>query len=418
MKTGAASLQDRLGRIVVLAVPYLWMAVFFLLPFLILLRISFSETRIGIPPYTEVFNWLGGLAFEFQGTLSNYAFLFTDSLYLAAYGNSVKVAAISTLLCLLIGYPMALGISRVKGSLRTVLLMMVIVPLWTSFLIRVYAWIGLLKPEGLINAMLIWIGLIDQPLALLHSSFAVYLGITYSYLPFMVLPLYATLEKQDHSILEAAADLGDKAEELGVCFHYNVTIEGFAMEQGRIVGVDTTEGRQTADRYVCAMGPYAPILLKTIGIRLPIYPIKGYSITMPITDPDAAPRSTIMDETHKVAITRLGDRIRVAGQAEIIGYNKNLGSHATDSVRYVVNDLFPKGGDLSQAQGWTGLRPMTPDGTPVIGPTRYDNLFLNTGHGTLGWTMSCGSARVVADLVMDRKPDIDMDGLTAARYGQ
>ena len=208
MKTGAASLQDRLGRIVVLAVPYLWMAVFFLLPFLILLRISFSETRIGIPPYTEVFNWLGGLAFEFQGTLSNYAFLFTDSLYLAAYGNSVKVAAISTLLCLLIGYPMALGISRVKGSLRTVLLMMVIVPLWTSFLIRVYAWIGLLKPEGLINAMLIWIGLIDQPLALLHSSFAVYLGITYSYLPFMVLPLYATLEKQDHSILEAAADLG------------------------------------------------------------------------------------------------------------------------------------------------------------------------------------------------------------------
>ena len=212
--------------------------------------------------------------------------------------------------------------------------------------------------------------------------------------------------------------LADKAEELGVSFHYNVTIEGFAMEQGRIVGVDTTEGRQTADRYVCAMGPYAPILLKTIGIRLPIYPIKGYSITMPITDPDAAPKSTIMDETHKVAITRLGDRIRVAGQAEIIGYNKNLGSHATDSVRYVVNDLFPKGGDLSQAQGWTGLRPMTPDGTPVIGPTRYDNLFLNTGHGTLGWTMSCGSAKAVADLVMDRKPDIDVDGLTAARYGQ
>ena len=208
MKPGTASLQNRLGRIVVLAVPYLWMGVFFLLPFLILLRISFSETRIGIPPYTEVFKWLGGLAFKFQGTLSNYAFLFTDSLYLAAYGNSVKVAAISTLLCLLIGYPMALGISRVKGSLRTVLLMMVIVPLWTSFLIRVYAWIGLLKPEGLINAMLIWTGLIDQPLALLHSSFAVYLGITYSYLPFMVLPLYATLEKQYHSILEAAADLG------------------------------------------------------------------------------------------------------------------------------------------------------------------------------------------------------------------
>lgn len=212
--------------------------------------------------------------------------------------------------------------------------------------------------------------------------------------------------------------LADKAAEMGVSFHYNVTIDGLAMEQGRIVGVDSSEGRQTADKYVCAMGPYAPILLKQVGIRLPIYPIKGYSITMPITDADAAPRSTIMDETHKVAITRLGDRIRVAGQAEIIGYNKNLGSHATDSVRHVVNDLFPKGGDLAKAEGWTGLRPMTPDGTPVIGPTRYDNLFLNTGHGTLGWTMSCGSARVVADLVMGRTPEIDMDGLTAARYGQ
>ncbi|MDP4796871.1 MAG: D-amino acid dehydrogenase [Rhodospirillales bacterium] len=207
--------------------------------------------------------------------------------------------------------------------------------------------------------------------------------------------------------------LADKAAEMGVSFHYNVTIDGLAMEQGRIVGVDSSEGRQTADKYVCAMGPYAPILLKQVGIRLPIYPIKGYSITMPITDADAAPRSTIMDETHKVAITRLGDRIRVAGQAEIIGYNKNLGSHATDSVRHVVNDLFPKGGDLAKAEGWTGLRPMTPDG-----PTRYDNLFLNTGHGTLGWTMSCGSARVVADLVMGRAPEIDMDGLTAARYGQ
>ena len=212
--------------------------------------------------------------------------------------------------------------------------------------------------------------------------------------------------------------LAKKAEDLGVKFLYNVTIDGFAMEQGKIVGVDTTDGRVSGDKYVCAMGPYAPVLLKTIGIKLPIYPIKGYSITMPITDEEAAPRSTIMDETFKVAITRLGDRIRVAGQAEIIGYNKQLGSHATDAVRHVVNDLFPKGGDLSKAEGWTGLRPMTPDGTPVMGPTRYDNLYLNTGHGTLGWTMSCGSARAVADLVMDKTPGIDMDGLTAARYGQ
>ena len=212
--------------------------------------------------------------------------------------------------------------------------------------------------------------------------------------------------------------LSEKAAELGVEFHYNVVINRFVSEQGKIIGVETEQGLETADRYVCALGPYAPILLKTVGIRLPIYPIKGYSITLPVTDSDAAPQSTIMDETFKVAVTRLGDRIRVAGQAEIHGYDKDLGLHATDAVRHVVTDLFPKGGDVSQAEGWTGLRPMTPDGTPVVGPTRYDNLFLNTGHGTLGWTMSCGSARAVADLVMDKKPEIDMDGLTAARFGQ
>jgi len=212
--------------------------------------------------------------------------------------------------------------------------------------------------------------------------------------------------------------LAAKAAELGVTFRYNVTIGGLVVEGDRIVGVDTTDGRVSGDRFVCAMGPYAPILLKQVGIRLPIYPIKGYSITLPVTDSDAAPQSTIMDETFKVAITRLGDRIRVAGQAEISGYNTRLGSHATDAVRHVVSDLFPKGGDVGKAQGWTGLRPMTPDGTPVLGPTRYRNLFLNTGHGTLGWTMACGSARIVADLVTGQAPAIDMDGLTAARYGQ
>ena len=212
--------------------------------------------------------------------------------------------------------------------------------------------------------------------------------------------------------------LADRAAELGAEFRYGVTIKRFTVDQGRISAVVTDRGHETADRYVCALGPYAPTLLKTIGIRLPIYPIKGYSITLPVTDPDAAPQSTIMDETHKVAITRLGERIRVAGQAEIIGYNKKLGRHATDTVRHVVNDLFPKGGDLSKAEGWTGLRPMTPDGTPVIGPTRYDNLFLNTGHGTLGFTMSCGSGRAVADAVLGKTPEISFDGLTAARYGQ
>ena len=212
--------------------------------------------------------------------------------------------------------------------------------------------------------------------------------------------------------------LADKAAGIGVSFRYGVTIEGLAWEGERITGVRTDHGIERADAYVVALGPYAPILLRGIGIRLPIYPIKGYSITLPVTDDRAAPQSTLMDETHKVAITRLGERIRVAGQAEIIGYNRRLGRTATDTVRHVVTDLFPKGGDVSKAEGWTGLRPMTPDGTPVIGPTRYANLFLNTGHGTLGWTMSCGSGRAVADAVLGRTPEISFDGLTAARYGQ
>jgi len=212
--------------------------------------------------------------------------------------------------------------------------------------------------------------------------------------------------------------LAEKAAELGVKFRYNVNIDGVAMENDRIVGIDTSIDRVSGDRYVCSMGPYAPILLKSIGIHIPVYPIKGYSITLPIVDSDAAPRSTIMDETYKVAVTRLGERIRVAGQAIIAGYNHELRRDATESVRHVVSDLFPRGGDVSKAEGWTGLRPMTPDGTPVIGPTRYDNFFLNTGHGTLGWTMACGSARIVADIVMGQQPEVDIDGLTIARYGQ
>ena len=212
--------------------------------------------------------------------------------------------------------------------------------------------------------------------------------------------------------------LAARAEALGVSFRYGTTIERFEMHGDRITGVVTDQGIETADAYVCALGPYAPNLLRSVGIWLPIYPIKGYSITLPVTDETAAPQSTIMDETHKVAITRLGDRIRVAGQAEIIGYNQTLGRTATATVRYVVSDLFPKGGDVAQAVGWTGLRPMTPDGTPVIGPTRYPNLWLNTGHGTLGWTMACGSGRAVADAVLGRPPGIDFDGLTAARYRQ
>jgi len=213
--------------------------------------------------------------------------------------------------------------------------------------------------------------------------------------------------------------LAEKAAELGVNFIYGQSIRGITVENDKVVGIDTEMvGRVSADKYVCALGSYAPPLLRKIGIKLPVYPVKGYSVTLPVTDDAMAPQSTIMDETHKVAITRLGDRIRVAGTAEIAGYSNRLGPHATDTVKHVISDLFPKGGDISQAEGWTGLRPMTPDGTPVLGDTKYDNLFLNTGHGTLGWTMACGSGRAVADLVVGNTPDISFDGLTAARYGQ
>ena len=211
--------------------------------------------------------------------------------------------------------------------------------------------------------------------------------------------------------------LAEKCAEMGVEFQYGQSIRAIAVENGRVVGVDTeVAGRITGDTYVCALGSYGPRLLNPIGVRLPVYPVKGYSVTLPVTDDAEAPQSTIMDETHKVAITRLGDRIRVAGTAEIAGYSNRLGPHATDTVRHVIGDLFPKGGDISKSEGWTGLRPMTPDGTPVLGASRYDNLYLNTGHGTLGWTMACGSGRAVADVVLGRKPEISFDGLTAERY--
>jgi D-amino-acid dehydrogenase len=157
-------------------------------------------------------------------------------------------------------------------------------------------------------------------------------------------------------------------------------------------------------------------MLRAQRIAVPVYPVKGYSLTIPITEAAKAPESTVMDETYKVAVTRLGDRIRVGGTAELMGYSLKLRDARRDTLDHVVTDLFPGGGDVSRATFWTGLRPMTPDGPPVIGPTRYPNLYLNTGHGTLGWTMAAGSGRVLADLISGRRPEIDLDGLTLARY--
>lgn len=212
-------------------------------------------------------------------------------------------------------------------------------------------------------------------------------------------------------------NLAKMAEDLGVKFQYGVSIQRVLAEGDQITGVQTSNGLITGDRYVLALGSYSPIMLKELGIKIPVYPIKGYSITVPISDASGAPESTIMDETYKVAITRLGDRIRVGGTAEINGYNLDLRASRRKTLEHSVTDLFPNGGDVSKAEFWTGLRPMTPDGTPVIGPTPYRNLFLNTGHGTLGWTMSCGSGQFLADLISGKKPAISTEGLFMDRYG-
>jgi D-amino-acid dehydrogenase len=213
------------------------------------------------------------------------------------------------------------------------------------------------------------------------------------------------------------AALAELARQNGAEFRYNTLIRRLSREGDRLVGVETDAGLITADAYVLALGSYSPLLAAPLGLRLPVYPVKGYSLTLPITDPAGAPESTIMDETFKVAVTRLGDRIRVGGTAELSGYNLNLREGRRETLRHVVSDLFPRGGDASQAEFWAGLRPMTPDGTPLLGATPYRNLYLSIGHGTLGWTMAAGSARVMADLISGRRPEIDLSGLTLERYG-
>jgi len=210
--------------------------------------------------------------------------------------------------------------------------------------------------------------------------------------------------------------LAAMAAQLGVQFRNGVEIGALTAEGGTVTAVQTAQGEFRADAFVMAMGSYSPLLLRPLGVRIPVYPVKGYSITMPIVDAAGAPESTVMDETYKVGITRLGQRIRVGGTAELTGYDTRLREARRAPLVRAVSDLFPHGGDLAQATFWCGLRPMTPDGTPVIGTTPYRNLFLNTGHGTLGWTMSCGSARVLADIVSGRRPEISLDGLQMERY--
>ena len=193
----------------VIVVPYLWLLLFFLVPFVIVFKISLSQTAIAMPPYVPVFDGVAGFLDNLRElSFENYLWLTSDALYFNAYVSSVVIAGVSTVLALLIGYPLAYGMARAPASIRPTLLMLVILPFWTSFLIRVYAWIGILKPEGLLNQFLMFAGIIDEPLIIMNTHTAIYIGIVYSYLPFMVLPIYSALEKMDHSLIEAAQDLG------------------------------------------------------------------------------------------------------------------------------------------------------------------------------------------------------------------
>ena len=212
------------------------------------------------------------------------------------------------------------------------------------------------------------------------------------------------------------AALAEQAAKLGVQFRFNVSIDRLIADGSRIAGVATSAGVLQADAYVAALGSWSQQLLRSVDIPIPVYAVKGYSITVNVADEAGAPVSTVMDESYKVAITRLGSRIRVGGTAEVSGYSNTLHPARRATLDHSLTDLFPRGGDLSDVIFWCGLRPMTPDGPPIIGGTRYSNLHLNTGHGTLGWTMACGSVRVLADMLSGRKPDIDTSELSVSRY--
>ena len=212
-----------------------------------------------------------------------------------------------------------------------------------------------------------------------------------------------------------ATRLAEMAQAQGVRFLFNRSVDGLAVEGGTFKAVRSNGETLTADACVVALGSYSTTLLRGL-VEIPVYPVKGYSITVPITDAAQAPVSTILDETYKVAVTRFENRIRVGGMANLVGFDKELHGTRRETLEFVVTDLFPRAGDVTQASFWTGLRPMTPDGTPIVGPTGVKGLWLNTGHGTLGWTMSCGSGSLLADLMSGTTPAIAADDLAISRY--
>lgn len=216
-----------------------------------------------------------------------------------------------------------------------------------------------------------------------------------------------------HKFTQNLAALTEKA---GVVFHYDTTLKGLDVEGGKVIGAHTDKGKFSADAYVMAMGSWSPKLSAQLGLSLPVYPAKGYSATLAVTDPAGAPVVSITDDEHKMVFSRLGDRLRCAGTAELAGWDDSMTAVRTEAIVRHARSLFPHAGDFSHADLWAGLRPTTPDSVPIIGRTPISNLFLDTGHGTLGWTMSCGSGQVLADIISGRKPDIDISGLDCARF--
>ncbi|MDI4482214.1 D-amino acid dehydrogenase [Moraxella lacunata] len=209
--------------------------------------------------------------------------------------------------------------------------------------------------------------------------------------------------------------LAEHCTSLGVTFKFDTNIDNIIFENQTIKGIITGGETLTADGYVMAMGSYSRAMLLPLGLNLPVYPVKGYSLTADIIDETKAPISTVLDETYKIAITRFDNRIRVGGMAELSGFDLSLNPARRETLEMVTKSLFD-GGDLPNAKFWTGLRPMTPDGTPIIGATKFDNLFINTGHGTLGWTMACGSGKLLSDIIMGKQTEISLEGLDMSRY--
>nr|WP_219340164.1 D-amino acid dehydrogenase [Spartinivicinus marinus] len=212
--------------------------------------------------------------------------------------------------------------------------------------------------------------------------------------------------------------LMEQAKQLGATFLFNKKILGINATSTEVKNLVLEEGVIDGDCYVVALGAYSPALLTWLGIKLPVYPVKGYSLTIPIQNTEMAPCSTVMDETYKVAVTRFDQRLRVGGTAELAGFDLSLQEARRKTLAYVVSDLFPNAGNVTDSEFWAGLRPMTPDGTPVVGSTSLTNLYLNTGHGTLGWTMCCGSAKLLADQITGNTPEIDPEGLAISRYSK